>query len=370
MQKPFFKTTALLFILCALVLVPSARAQWQSEWERVQAGARKEGKLVISIPPSADLRKALEEAVKQKFGIELEIVLSDSARTTKRVGDEFKAGVRYFDVITSTWDALSYNLLPMGVIEPLEQFWILPEVKDPANWWGGHIWTDSAKRFAYSPLAYSLDNIWYNSGHAKPEELRTYDDLLNPKWKGKIALWDPRSGGGAALGIWGYLWLTKGESYLKRLVQQNLLLVEDRRLVADSLARGKIAVAIGATYYSYASFMKAGLPVKPLPPSKEGTFVSVGNGGPVLVKNHPHPNAAKVYVNWLLSKEGQTLYSKAFGQATRRLDVDTTWMPEIGVRPAKDSITLDNFYKWQNALEEKDLTVRRPALEFAKKILP
>jgi iron(III) transport system substrate-binding protein len=370
MQKPFFKTAALVFIFCALALVPSARAQWQSEWERVQAGARKEGKLVISIPPSADLRKALEEAVKQKFGIELEIVLSDSARTTKRVGDEFKAGVRYFDVITSTWDALSYNLLPMGVIEPLDQFWILPEVKDPANWWGGHIWTDSAKRFAYSPLAYSLDNIWYNSGHAKPEELRTYDDLLNPKWKGKIALWDPRSGGGAALGIWGYLWLTKGESYLKRLVQQNLLLVEDRRLVADSLARGKIAVAIGATYYSYASFMKAGLPVKPLPPSKEGTFVSVGNGGPVVVKNHPHPNAAKVYVNWLLSKEGQTLYSKAFGQATRRLDVDTTWMPEIGVRPAKDSITLENFYKWQNALEEKDLAVRRPALEFAKKILP
>jgi iron(III) transport system substrate-binding protein len=370
MQKPFFKTAALLFFLCALALVPSVEAQWQSEWERVQAAARKEGKLVISIPPSADLRKALEEAVRQKFGIELEIVLSDSARTTKRVGDEFKAGVRYFDVITSTWDALSYNLLPMGVIEPLEQFWILPEVKDPTNWWGGHIWTDSAKRFAYSPLAYSLDNIWYNSGHAKPEELRTYDDLLNPKWKGKIAMWDPRSGGGAALGIWGYLWLTKGESYLKRLVQQNLLLVEDRRLVADSLARGKIAVAIGATYYSYASFMKAGLPVKPLPPSKEGTFVSVGNGGPVVVKNHPHSNAAKVYVNWLLSKEGQQLYSKAFGQATRRLDVDTTWMPEIGVRPAKDSITIDNFYKWQNALEEKDLAVRRPALEFARKIKP
>jgi hypothetical protein len=50
MQKPFFKT-ALLFILCALALAPPAQAQWQSEWERVQAGARKEGKLVISIPP-------------------------------------------------------------------------------------------------------------------------------------------------------------------------------------------------------------------------------------------------------------------------------------------------------------------------------
>jgi len=368
MSKFTLLTILITFHLLSFAL-PS-QAQWQQEWERVQAAARKEGKLVIAIPPSAELRKALEEAVKQRFGIELEIVLADSARTNKRVGDEFKAGVRYFDVITSSWDTLSYNLLPMGAIEPMEQFWILPEVKDPANWWGGHIWTDGAKKFAYSPLAYMLDNIWYNTGHAKQDELRSYDDLLNPKWKGKIAVWDPRSGGGAALGIWSYLWLTKGEAYLRRLVQQNLQLVEDRRLVADSLARAKAAVAIGATYYSYAAFIKAGLPVKPLPPSKEGTYVSVGNGGPVVVKNHPHPNAAKVYVNWLLSKEGQTLYSKVFGQATRRLDVDTTWMPEIGVRPAKDHITVDNFYKWNNALEDRDVAVRRPALEFARKILP
>lgn len=368
MKNPFAKITMFLFIGFASALAGSAQAQWQSEWERVQAAARKEGKLVIAIPPSADLRKALEGAVMQRFGIDLEIVLTNSATTTKRVGDEFKAGVRYFDVITSTWDSLSHNLLPMGVIEPLEQFWILPEVRDPANWWGGHVWTDSTKKYAYSPLAYMLDNIWYNPGLAKEEELLTYDDLLNPKWKGKIAFWDPRSGG-AALGIWGYLWLTKGESYLRKLAEQDLQLVEDRRLVADSLVRGKVAIAIGATYYSYAPFIKAGLPVRPLPPSKEGTFVSVGNGGPVVIRNHPHPNATKVYVNWLLSKEGQELYSKAFGQATRRLDVDTTWMPEIGVRPAKDNISIDDFYKRNNAVEDKYIAVRRPSLEFARKLL-
>jgi iron(III) transport system substrate-binding protein len=359
-----------IFCLCLLFITAGpVRAQWQSEWEKVQAAARKEGQLVVNIPPSAELRRALEAAMRQKFGIEMEIVMGSSATMTKRVGDEFMAGVRYFDVITSTWDSLSHTLLPMGAVEPLEQSWILPEVKNPANWWGGHIWTDGAKKFAYSPLAYMLDNIWYNTGHAKVDELRTYDDLLNPKWKGKIAIWDPRSGG-AALGIWSYLWLTKGEGYLRKLVAQNLQLVEDRRLVADSLARAKAAVAIGATYYSYAPFVKAGLPVRPLPPSKEGTFVSVGNGGPVVVKNHPHPNAVKVYVNWLLSKEGQALYSKEFGQATRRLDVDTKWMAEIGTRAAKDYITVDNFYKWNNAIEDKDLAVRRPALEFARKILP
>ena len=118
MTKTLAKIAVFLFLLSASTFAGPAQAQWQSEWERVQAAARKEGKLVVAIPPSADLRKALEGTVKQKFGIELEIVLSNSATTTKRVGDEFKAGVRYFDVITSTWDALSYNLLPMGVVEP------------------------------------------------------------------------------------------------------------------------------------------------------------------------------------------------------------------------------------------------------------
>ena len=85
MKKMFWRATALLVVLSGLALAGSAQAQWQTEWERVQAAARKEGKLVVSIPPSADLRKALEETVKQKFGIELEIVLSNSATTTKRV---------------------------------------------------------------------------------------------------------------------------------------------------------------------------------------------------------------------------------------------------------------------------------------------
>ena len=89
-----------------------------------------------------------------------------------------------------------------------------------------------------------------------------------------------------------------------------------------------------------------------------------------MIKNAPHPNAAKVFINWILSKEGQQVYGKAFGQSTRRLDVDTTWMSEIGLRPAKDNITVEQFYKGQNALEETNLTVRRPSEEFAHRILP
>jgi iron(III) transport system substrate-binding protein len=359
---------ALLFsVLAAGISSASAQGNWQAEWGQRQEAARKEGKVVVSIPPSAELRKALEAAMKQKFGIQLEIVLGSSNKINKRAADEYKAGVRYFDIITSTWDNLDYTLLPMGAVEPLENYWILPEVKDPKNWFGGHVWTDKAKRYAYSPYAYMLDNIWYNTSQVKESEIRAYDDLLNPKWKGKIAMWDPREGGAAA-GKWAYLWQTKGEGYLKKLADQVSLISTDRRLVADALARAKVSITIGPTFYSFVSYVKAGLPVKPFPPFKEGTYVSMGNGGPVAIKNPPHPNAARVLVNWMLSREGQDIYSRAHGQATRRNDVETKWMDEIGVRPAKDYLNVDELLKYENQSEDKILTVRRPAQEIADKL--
>jgi len=346
-----------------------AQSSWQAEWQQRQEAAKKEGKVVLGIPPSADLRKALEGAMKEKFGIELELVLGTSNKINRRLADEYKAGVRYFDVIISTWENLEHSLLPMGAIEPLESYWILPEVKDPKQWFAGHFWTDNTKRFAYSPLAYMLDNIWYNASQVKTEEMRRYDDLLNSKWKGKIGIWDPREGGAAA-GKWAFLWQVKGVEYLKKLSEQISLISTDRRLVADSLARGKVSITIGPTYYSFASYMKAGLPVKPLPPFAEGTYVSMGNGGPVAIKNPPHPNAARILVNWLLSREGQELYSKALGQATRRNDVETEWMREIGVRAAKDYISLDEFLKNENQTQEKIVTVRRPAQDLVRKLFP
>jgi iron(III) transport system substrate-binding protein len=358
----------ILFLSC-LSTPALAQTNWQAEWAQRLESAKKEGKVVLSIPPSAELRKALEEAVKKKFGFEIEVVPGTAAKIIRRISDEYQAGIRYFDVIISTFDNLEHSLIPMGAVDPLEAHWISPEVKDPKNWWAGHVWTDKTKRFAYSPFAFMQDNVWYNTDQVKPEEVRVYDDLLNPKWKGKIGMWDPRQGG-AAGGKWAFLWTTKGEAYLRKLVAQVSLVAADRRQVADSLAKGSIAISIGPTYYSFVSYVKAGLPIKPLPPIKEGTYVSMGNGGPVVIKNPPHPNATKVLVNWLLSIEGQEIYSKAQGQATRRFDVDTKSMEEFGIRAAKDNITVEDFQKHENQSEDKVKTVRRPAQEFAKKILP
>jgi len=88
-----------------------------------------------------------------------------------------------------------------------------------------------------------------------------------------------------------------------------------------------------------------------------------------IIKNPANPNATKVFVNWLLSREGQEIVSKALGQATRRLDVDTKWLTEGGVIAAKDQLSVKEFLRIENQSEEKLKKVREPALKVAQTLL-
>ena len=104
--------------------------------------------------------------------------------------------------------------------------------------------------------------------------------------------------------------------------------------------------------YTFLPFIKAGLPIKSLPDMKEGTYTSCGSSALSVVKNSPHPNATKVFINWLLGKEGQEIYGKAMGQATRRFDVETKWMVEHGVRASKDFLTVEENSRLENYGED------------------
>jgi iron(III) transport system substrate-binding protein len=260
------------------------------------------------------------------------------------------------------------GLLPEGVLEPIEPLMLLPEVKDPKQWWSGHIWIDTGKKYVYSTLAYQTESLWINSQWMKADEVRSFDDLLDEKFKGRIGILDPRTPGSGA-SMWSYLREIKGEDYLKKLVGQKLTLSRDQRVLAEILAKGKLALVIGLTYYSYAPFIKAGLPVAPLPTPKEGVYVSGGSGHLVVLKNAPHPNATRLFVNWFLSRDGQEVYSRAMRQATRRLDVDSKWLRDFGVTAAKDTLTLEQYRKLENQSEDKINRLREPAAALARKLL-
>jgi len=359
-----------LFFLLVVRQNSHAQAPWQAEWDKVVAAAKKEGKVVIGLPPSAELRRELEPAFKARFGVEMEIFSATGPQIANRIVTEAKAGVYYFDsfIFGSCTGVL---LIKSGAFDPVEPYMILPEVKEAKNWWGGHVFMDnvSGTKLFYSFISTkSTEGYWHNTALAKAEEFRSLDDLLNAKWKGKIGLSDPRVAG-SGLSVWSYLWDLKGEEFLKKLVAQDLFVTKNLRQLAEALAKGKLAITLGIGLAQTEPFVKAGLPVKDLPDPVEGNPSSNGYGTLAVVKNPPHPNATKVFVNWLLGKEGQEIYSRALLHGTRRLDVDTKWMAKQGVEASKDYLSVKDNDRRRNYLEDKCVDIRLKAQKFAEKVL-
>jgi iron(III) transport system substrate-binding protein len=210
-----------------------SRAPTQTEWNKVVEAANKEGKIVAGIPASAELRKTLGEAFKARFsGIELEITNARGPSNAGKIAAEHAAGVRYYDILISGTQT-PFNLLNAGILDPAEALLQIPEVRDHKRWFGGHMWLDNARRNVYMFQSYTSENLWHNTTLTKPEDVRSYDDLLTPKWKGKIGILDPRSGGGGAA-TWAYFLKIKGEEFLKKLAGQDMLLSRDQRQLGES----------------------------------------------------------------------------------------------------------------------------------------
>jgi ABC-type Fe3+ transport system substrate-binding protein len=146
-------------------------------------------------------------------------------------------------------------------------------------------------------------------------------------------------------------------------------LTRDLRQLADALAKGKVAIAFGLGRSQTDPFVDAGLPIKPVPAPKEGLPASNSFGVIGVIKNPPNPNATKVFINWFLSREGQDWYGKIMENGSRRLDVETKWLNKIGVSAAKDAITIQEYHRLRNHLEDKYTKVRVPAGRFAETIL-
>lgn len=357
-----------ILILSGAAAAQTGNSPASGDWEKTVELARKEGRVVVSMPASAELRTGIEKSFQKRFGIAVEPVVGRASAVVRKIVDERRAGVRYTDVHMGGSESVVTGMLPEGILEPIEPLMMLPEVRDPKQWWGGHIWVDTAKKYVYATLAYQTENIWLNAQLRKAEEVRSLDDLLHERFRNQIGILDPRTPGSGA-SMWSYLREIKGEEYLEKLVAQKLTIGRDQRVLAEMLARGNISLALGLTYYSYAPFIKAGLPVAPLPTPKEGVYVSGGSGHLVALNNGTRPNAAKVFVNWFLSREGQEVYTRAMRQATRRLDVDVKWLREVGVTAAKDALTLEEYYKRENQSEAKISRLREPAAALARKLL-
>ncbi len=362
-------------VVTALILagiVATAAAQTSqgrpAEWDKIVEAAKKEGKVVVSIPPSRKLRKSMEIAFSRRHGIRVEFALTRGRASIQRMISEAKAGAQYVDLHIGATESAVAGLLAEKALEPVEPYFVLPEIKDPKHWWGGHMWVDNTKRFIYPFVAYQTVSLWCSPNEYKPAEFQSFDDLLNAKLQGKIGIIDPRTPG-SGNSMWLHMLSVKGEEYLKKFVAQKPFVTRDRRLLGESLSKGRIAVTLGIGYSELLPFIKAASPVVPLPYPEEGLYTTSGNGHLMVIKNPPHPNAAKVFANWLLGRDGQEIFSRSMGVGSRRFDVDTKWLKEFGVIASKDSLTVEQFYRLENQSEEKVYQLRELGAAVARRLL-
>jgi ABC-type Fe3+ transport system substrate-binding protein len=300
----------------AAVVHAADKSTWQSEWEKTVAAAKKEGQIAVYV--HSTYAPALETGAFQKAfpGIKILTVSGVELDLERRFMAERRAG-KYLADVFMVGVLRSYNFYQAKLLDPIKTALLLPEVADESKWWGGaHRYADPEKKYLFRYVGSSqLGQAYYNTQLVNGKEFASFRDFLNPKWKGKIEMRDIRAPGtgGSAIRLFYYS-PELGPEFLRRLLgEMDLTLFRDRRQSLDWLATGKFAICFWCE--GVEGGKQQGLPVDSFGLMKEGAALSAGQGFLTLVNQSPHPNAAKVFVNWFLSRAGQINFQKALAQA-------------------------------------------------------
>lgn len=304
--------------------IATEKMTWEMQWEKVLIEARKEGRVVIYGPSIAEVRQGYVDNFQKAYpGITVEYTGMESSPLAARVLSERRAGIYLTDIYQTGTIAILTEL--RQAVVPIKPFLIRPEVKDPTLWLGGKLeFADDAEEINLVFTINVNSRVVYNTELVDPREIVSWWDLTKPKWKEKIVMRDPRTEGtGSANALFWYNNPTLGLDYIKALAANKPIITRDARLQTEWVARGKYAILLGPRSAEVANFAKEGLPIKFADYMKEGTYGSSATGSVAIADRAPHPNAASVFLNWLLGKEGQTVWTKASNYASLLLSAPT-----------------------------------------------
>ncbi|MBI4330474.1 MAG: extracellular solute-binding protein [Chloroflexi bacterium] len=318
---------------------------WEQQWNKTLAAAKTEGKVVLYTTAGADIRTAFTNSLKEKYGLEMEFVTGKGVEMITKILSERRAGLYTGDAYMAGSTSTMSMLVPEGVMDVMGPEFIVPEVGDATKWYGNKLpYIDKEGRL----LGFRGSIFWpftINTTLVKPGELASYNDLLKPAFKGKIAMADPTIEGASNSFVALVSEYLMGPDYIKALIRQEPFMSRDERLLTEWVARGKYSVLIGTKPDPIAEFLRAGAPLLPVIP-KEGSMIEPGAGTISVMTKRPHPNATRVFINWLLSKEGQTLYAEGAGIESAREDVSKAHLGAGLVRePGKKYIFGDDEFR-------------------------
>jgi iron(III) transport system substrate-binding protein len=297
------------------------------DWDSLLAAAKKEGKLVVTGAPDVATRQKLPVAFKQRYGIDMEY-LPEATSVTARMQSERAASQYTVDVVINGSDSVYGTMWPNGWMDPIKPILVGPDVTDDSKWRTGKPWFGDPRGDTVLRLFSTASHfLTLNADIVPPDQIPNGDALLDPKWKGKIAGFDP-SVNGTGLATGSALYVSKGKDWVTKLYKgQNVTLTRDYQQGPDWVAHGAYPIGLAIGYNYLDPYMKSGIKfAQPTLPDIQD-YLGAGYGLLCLINKAPHPNAAKVFVNWMASKEGTALYAETQGQVPVRNDIEVTWVP-------------------------------------------
>lgn len=259
----------------------------------ILAAAKKEGQVTFYSSLDVPLINKLKVAFENKYGIKFNFLRLSSTVLFNRTVQEFDLGVNTVDVMES---AVVANFEDMKAKHMLRPF--IPAsmnlIRNPANFDREHYW--HAGRILLSSMNYNKDLL---KGDMVP---KTWKDLIDPKYKGKLMQGHMKGGGGSSPIIDFNVAKLYGWQYFEAL-QKNDVLTLQSCVQFDLLARGE-RLLIPCDFMQSYTARTMNLPIAAVLP-QDGVFFYQGPAA--VMAKAPHPNAAKVFLNWMLSPEGQTI---------------------------------------------------------------
>ena len=287
-----------------LVLLFSPLPIFAQELKAIEEGAKKEGKLNLYGSIREDEGKAIFDTFEKKYpGVKLDYFRSSEDKLVSRILTEAKAKTYNFDVLITT---AAGHLKSLGLAlkwSPPSASGIIPDLLDPDG--------------TTVPVYINTNIIQYNTRLvAKADVPKGYEDLTHPKWKGKLCLED--SDFEWFVGLQSSMGKEKALDLFRKIAANQPAMRNGHGLLSDLVSAGECPIAINNYGNQVARAQKKGAPTDFVAINPVITIVAPG----VVSNNSPHPNAAKLYLNWITSKEGQEFIVKNGGRIPVRVDVD------------------------------------------------
>ena len=319
-RDPKWVAVLLACVLGSSVNAAADEAKSGNDWWRVVEAAKKEGQLTVYISGYEAVLPFFEKEFPE---IKLTAVTARGNQLGQRLLSERRAEKYLADVVSSGANPNYQVFYPPKALAPIKAALILPEVVDQTKWYlNKHQYSDPESQYVFNYVgSATYGAVNYNSKLVDIKEFKSYWDLLNSKWKGKIEARDIREAGpGAGNTRFFYYHSDLGPPFIRKLFgEMDATLFRDFRQGPDWLATGKFSICF---FCDVDVLKQQGLPVDTFGPRvfKEGGGLVQQFGTLSFVDRAPHPNAAKVFINWLLSRRGQIALQRSQANAESPAD--------------------------------------------------